>query len=152
MSEYNSIAPALKCLHADNFTTYFKSHAFHFNVQGNTFAQDHGLLEEIYSFLWEQHDTLGEQIRQLNLPTSISMSDMLKTTEISEASGVTSNSVNMFESILKDFNILMANAQWVYDKAESSNMGGLSTLVGDYLKDLSKLRWKVRATLGKSMP
>jgi len=151
MSEYSSVTPALRCLHADNFTTYFKSHAFHFNVQGSTFAQDHGLLEEIYDFLWEQHDTLGEQIRQLNLPTAISMKAMLATTEITESTSMIDNSAAMFNSLLTDFNLLMTNAQWVYDKAESSQLGGLSTLIGDYLKGLSKLRWKIKATLGKSL-
>jgi hypothetical protein len=26
----------------------------------------------------------------------------------------------------------------------------LATLIGDYIKDLSKLNWKVKATIGKS--
>lgn len=151
MSEYTSIGPALKCLHADNFITYAKSHSFHFNVQGNTFAQDHGLLEEVYQFLWDQHDTLGEQIRQLNLPTAISIKAMLATTEITEMTHLVDDSKSMFNELLNDFGILMKNAQWIYDKAEATGQGGLSTLIGDYLKALSKLRWKLRATLGKSL-
>ena len=62
----NSLFNLLTQLFADNFVTYFKSHSYHFNVDGPMFAQDHELLNEIYDFLWAQHDMLGEQIRQMD--------------------------------------------------------------------------------------
>jgi len=149
-SDLNTIVSALRCLYADNFVTYYKAHGFHFNVEGNTFAQDHALLQEIYDYLYEQHDKLGEQIRQLDKPAPSSLKAILGISEIIETASANSSSRNMFEAILEDFEMLMRNGQWLYDAAGESNYGGLETLIGDYLKDLSKLRWKVKATLGKS--
>jgi len=70
-------------LYGSNFIVYFKSHVFHFNVQSGTFSQDHALLEEIYDFLWEQHDVLGELIRQQSIPVPVCLNDMIDLSSIS---------------------------------------------------------------------
>jgi starvation-inducible DNA-binding protein len=149
----SSLLAALKCLYTDNFVTYYKSHGFHFNIQGTTFSQDHGLLEEIYNFLWEQHDMLGEQIRQFDLPVLPSLRAVLTTTEVNESTTTTTGTQkSIFSELLPDLELLMKNGQYVYDSADKNYCGGLATLIGDYLKGVSKLRWKVKATLGRSMP
>jgi len=137
-------------LFADNFVTYFKSHSYHFNVEGPMFAQDHALLQEIYEFLHEQHDGLGEQIRQLNKGTPCSLKEVLKMTEIVECDSPKKPSKEMFTWLNEDFDCLCECAQKIYDEADMECYGGLATFVGDYIRDLSKLNWKVRATLGKS--
>jgi len=146
----NSLITQLTQLYADNFVTYYKSHGYHFNVEGPMFAQDHALLEEIYDFLWAQHDMLGEQIRQMDKAVPCSLKDVLKMSEIIECDSPQKTSKEMFTWLNKDFDCLIEYAQTLYDDADLSSQGGLATLIGDYLKDLSKLNWKVKATLGKS--
>jgi starvation-inducible DNA-binding protein len=137
-------------LYADNFVTYYKSHGYHFNVDGPMFAQDHALLEEIYDFLWTQHDMLGEQIRQMDKPVPCSLKEVLGMTDIIECDSPKKPSKEMFTWLNQDFNCLIECAQKLYDDADMQSYGGLATLVGDYIKDLSKLNWKVKATIGKS--
>lgn len=146
----NNLVTLLTQLYADNFVTYYKSHGYHFNVDGPMFAQDHALLEEIYDFLWAQHDMLGEQIRQMDKAVPCSLKDILKMTDIIECDSPQKSSKEMFTWLNKDFDSLLADAQTLYDDADLSSYGGLATLIGDYLKDLSKLNWKVKATIGKS--
>jgi len=146
----NSLITQLTQLYADNFVTYYKSHGYHFNVEGPMFAQDHALLEEIYDFLWAQHDMLGEQIRQMDKAVPCSLKDVLKMSEIIECDSPQKTSKEMFTWLNKDFDCLIEYAQTLYDDADLSSQGGLATLIGDYLKDLSKLNWKVKATIGKS--
>jgi len=145
-----SLVPALRNLFADNFVVYYKSHGYHFNVEGPTFAQDHELLNEIYDFLWASHDTLGEQLRQMDKPAPSSLKAVLSLSEITECNTLDSTSKTMFSELTDDFDTLMRNAQWLYDTAGDSCCGGLETMLGDYLKDLSKLNWKVKATLNRS--
>jgi starvation-inducible DNA-binding protein len=147
----DAIVSALRCLYADNFVTYYKSHGFHFNVQGPTFAQDHALLNEIYDFLYEQHDMLGEQLRQMDKAAPSSLKSILSISEITETNDFDIPSKEMFYDLLEDFDMLLRNGQWLYDAAGESKLGGLETLIGDYLKDLSKLHWKLKATVGKSI-
>jgi len=146
----NSLITQLTELYANNFVTYYKSHGYHFNVEGPMFDQDHALLEEIYDFLWTQHDMLGEQIRQMDKAVPCSLKEVLKLTDIIECDSPQKTSKEMFTWLNKDFDCLIDYAQTLYDDADLSSQGGLATLIGDYIKDLSKLNWKVKATLGKS--
>jgi starvation-inducible DNA-binding protein len=140
----------LRNLFADNFTVYYKSHGYHFNVEGPTFVQDHELLNEIYDFLWAQHDSLGEQLRQLDKPALPSLKAILDTTEIVECNKLGESSKTMFTELCNDFEILIQNAQGLFEVSEEAGYGGLNTYIGDYLRDLNKLHWKVKATIGKS--
>lgn len=141
----------LQQLWADNFLVYFKSHVFHFNVQGPTFGQDHGLFQEIYEFLWDQHDVLGEQIRQLDKPVLTSLEQLIAASSVDEAESKVMDIKGMLTEMAEELSELIELAQAVYDRAESSCCGGLSTVIGDYLKGINKLNWKVKASLGKSI-
>jgi starvation-inducible DNA-binding protein len=138
----------LRNLFADNFVVYYKSHGYHFNVQGPTFAQDHELLNEIYDFLWAQHDMFGEQLRQLDKPAPSSLKAILDISEVTECLKLGESSATMFGELSDDFDTLMRNAQWLFEN--SAECGGLNTFIGDYMRDLSKIHWKIKATLGKS--
>ena len=146
----NNLITQLTQLYADNFVTYYKSHGYHFNVDGPMFAQDHALLEEIYDFLWAQHDMLGEQIRQMDKPVPCSLKEVLSMSDITECDSPKKPSKEMFTWLNQDFDCLIEYAQKLYDDADMQSYGGLATLIGDYIKDLSKLNWKVKATIGKS--
>jgi starvation-inducible DNA-binding protein len=145
------LVSALRCLFADNFVVYYKSHGFHFNVQGQTFSQDHSLLNEIYDYLYENHDTLGEQIRQLDKPAPTTLKSILSVSEIDEETNVIDNPAKQLEALSADFETLLRNGQWVYEEAGRQCCGGLETYLGDYLAGLSKLNWKVKATLKRSL-
>jgi len=146
----SNLCTMLMQLFADNFVTYFKSHTYHFNVQGVTFSQDHALLQEIYEFLHDQHDGIGEQIRQQEKGTPCSLKELLKMTDIVECDSPEKPSEEMFKWLNQDFDCLIECAQKLYDEADMQGYGGLATFTGDYIRDLSKLNWKVKATLGKS--
>lgn len=146
----NELIKGLMLLYSNNFVVYYKAHSFHFNVQGPTFAQDHAVLEEIYTFLWEQHDMLGEQIRQFNKSVPISMSDVTTFAAIGEEENTIKNPANMYTILSDNVEGLIDNAQFVYDTAGDARQGGCETLIGDYLKSLSKLYWKLKALQGKS--
>jgi len=143
------IVSGLKNLHADNFVVYFKSHVFHFDVQGANFSQDHALLNEVYDFLLDMHDTLGEQIRQLDSLPCSSLKDMLEYSVIGESKDGDKSSKEMLGILSNDFDSLNGSAQALYES--TTECGGLQTMLGDYLKDLSKIHWKIKATIGKSI-
>jgi len=144
------LVSALRCLFADNFVVYYKSHGFHFNIQGQTFSQDHSLLNEIYDYLWDNHDSLGEQLRQLDKPAPTSLKAILSVSEIEEEPKVIEDQTKQLEALMSDFEALLRNGQWVYEEAGKQNVGGFETYLGDYLAGLSELNWKVKSTLKRS--
>ena len=122
----------LRELFADNFVLYYKVHAFHFNVQGKTFIQDHSFLEEIYDFLWTEHDNLGEQLRQLNLPVFPDLKKVIDASCLSEVTSVIDDPQVMWNKIHLDLVNIINNAQAVYVFAGNDQFGGLETYLGVY--------------------
>ena len=143
------VSAALHTLLADNFVTYFKVHTYHFSVQGTAFAQDHGLLNEIYDFLWASHDTFGEVIRQMDDLPCQSLKEILAETCLKEITTPKILQKDIFDDVANDIASLMDVAQDLYNI--SSDCGACQTVVGDYMVALSKLHWKVRATIGRSI-
>ena len=150
LTDESTIVYALRNLYADNFAVYYKSHTYHFNVEGPTFLQDHMLLEEIYTFLQESHDTLGELIRQMHKEAPPSLKVILDLTNITEAKTAKVPSKAMFNDLNNDFTAVHESGQWLFHAFDEAGYGGLNTAIGDYLKELSKLHWKIQATLGVS--
>ena len=50
---------------ADTFILYYKTHSFHWNVEGPHFHSLHETFEDQYQELWEATDELAERIRAL---------------------------------------------------------------------------------------
>lgn len=60
-----AIADALSHVLADTYRLIFKTHAYHWNVEGPLFYSVHSLTEEQYEEMFEAADVLAERIRAL---------------------------------------------------------------------------------------
>ena len=141
----------LQQLWADNFLVYFKAHSMHFNVEGDSFVSDHAMFSEVYEYLYTEHDRIGEQIRQFDKPVLVSLKSMIAASSIDELSVKTCTNTAMFSNLVEDLGQLMATAQSVYELAGKDKGGGLENLLGEYIMNVSKLKWKLKAILGKSI-
>lgn len=85
-SEKNSkaIADALQSVLADTYVLYFKTHSFHWNVEGINFKTLHVLFEEQYTELWNATDIIAERIRALGSYGPLSFKDILETGNLQE--------------------------------------------------------------------
>lgn len=147
----NAIVVPLQQLWADNFLVYFKSHVFHFNVQGPTFMADHALFQEVYEYLWDAHDTLGETIRQLDKPVLTSLEQLISASSVDESEPNVKDSKSMLLELSEELDELIMSTQGLYDTAEDAGYAGVATMLGDYSKALNKLNWKLKASAGKSI-
>ena len=59
------LADNLKITLANVFVMYFKSHSFHWNVEGPNFSQYHKFLDDLYNDLWDSVDTIAEGVRKI---------------------------------------------------------------------------------------
>jgi DNA-binding ferritin-like protein len=129
----------------DNFLSYFKAQVYHINVTGPNFHQYHELFSDVYEYLYEWHDKLSEQLRQLDYKVEVKLSKMVDNSIIDEADK--DEALAMVADILVDLDKLLKTSQALYDEAGMDKKGGLETLVGDYMVGVSKLRWMLKATL-----
>ncbi len=83
--DYRKIAKALKGYLADTTITYYKTHGFHWNVEGQNFYSLHLMFEKFYEELWESMDEIAERIRALGEKAPPSLAELLKEGTIEEA-------------------------------------------------------------------
>lgn len=140
-----SLKRDLAKLVVDNFVAYFQAHAYHLNVVGDDFVQFHGLFEEVYDFLWESHDMLSEQQRQLNSFCDTSLKTFVQHTSM-PLDNTATTAQRMLVDMANSLDELSMSAQKLYEQAGTEKCGGLETALGDYLKAINKLHWKLTAS------
>lgn len=137
----SAVTNKLKSLIAHNFVTYFKAHSYHLNITGPDFNEYHAFLEEIYTKLWEWHDGLSEQLRQAGEKFPFDLKQIAQDVELNVKQA--SETKAMFTDLLHCLDYLIASAAEIYRAA----LPAMETVIGDYSVDLTKLHWKIKATL-----
>ena len=64
-TQQDRTAPGLPTLLADTYAIYLKTHGYHWNVRGPSFAALHALFMTQYTEMWTAIDTVAERIRAL---------------------------------------------------------------------------------------
>jgi len=136
----------LTTLIANNFVVYFKSHVYHLNITGPNFPQYHALLQEVYDYLWENHDALNEQLRQMGVMCPTSLKDYAEECDISLDNKAKTDK-EMLKDLVNCLEMILEVSQILYAEAGSEGHGALETYIGDYMTGVSKLKWKVESSL-----
>jgi starvation-inducible DNA-binding protein len=95
------LAEAISDVLADTYRLMFKTHAYHWNVEGPLFFSIHNLTEEQYEDLFAAADELAERIRALGHLAPLTMADILERSVIKDAEG-TPDARTMVEDLAKD--------------------------------------------------
>lgn len=82
------IAEHLQKVLADTFTLYFKTHSYHWNVEGNRFHSLHEMFEEQYTEMWQAIDEIAERLRAIDEYAPVSLAELMKNASMSEADKV----------------------------------------------------------------
>ena len=84
------VVEALKEVIANAYALYFKTHSYHWNVEGPMFQACHEMFETQYTEMWEALDDLAERLRALGEYAAFNTEDILKGATIKSATGVPS--------------------------------------------------------------
>lgn len=82
-----AIAEGLADVLADTYRLVFKSHAYHWNVEGPLFYSVHNLTEDHYENMFKAADELAERIRALGHLAPSSMADITARSAIEDRAG-----------------------------------------------------------------
>lgn len=85
--ETGKIADGLADVLADTYRLVFKSHAYHWNVEGPLFYSVHNMTEEHYENLFKAADELAERIRALGHLAPTTMADIMARSRVEDRSG-----------------------------------------------------------------
>lgn len=101
---------------ADTFTLYFKTHAYHWNVEGVHFDTLHKLFGDQYTEMWEAMDDIAERIRAIGAYAPMNVADMMKASDLTSAEGQVS-AIDMVKDLAKDHEMISKHIAQGIEKA-----------------------------------
>lgn len=123
---------------------YRKLQNYHWNIIGKDFFVIHTKLEEYYNQVNKQIDEIAEHILMINGEPLGTMKDYLENTSIQEAKNEKIKDNEVFETIIKDYGILLQNVTNIKKEADEQMDYPTSSLMDDYILDYTKILWMLK--------
>ncbi len=123
---------------------YRKLQNYHWNIIGKDFFVIHSKLEEYYDKINEQIDEIAEHILMINGQPLGTMNDYLQNTSIQEAKNEKVKDNEVFETIIKDYGVLLENVTNIKKEADEQMDYLTSSLMDGYISDYTKILWMLK--------
>ena len=129
----------------DTFTLYFKTHAYHWNVEGPHFDALHKLFGDQYTEMWEAMDDIAERIRALGDYAPMNVTDIMKPSDLTSAKkqikamAMVKDLAKDHEEISKHLAIAIEKAAEIGDEVTADLLIGRQTIH-------DKTAWMLNAT------
>lgn len=123
---------------------YRKLQNYHWNITGKDFFVIHSKLEEYYDKINEQIDEVAEFILMINGEPLGTMKDYLENTTIQEAKNEKVKDKEVFETITKDYGILLENVTNIKKEADEQTDYLTSALMDNYILEYTKILWMLK--------
>jgi starvation-inducible DNA-binding protein len=140
-----SLANALQKALADSFVLYFKTHSFHWNVEGPNFHSLHLMFEGQYTEIWAALDELAERLRAMDEYAPISYTEMIKNAHIDESSQMLS-AMDMVKTLAEDNLAVVDTLQSALEIAQDAGDEATGDLMIVRIAAHEKAAWMLRST------
>lgn len=137
---------AMNKVFGDTFVMYYKTHSYHWNVEGRSFFADHTFLEEIYTEVYGVVDTFAEHIRYLDAYAPTSLMKLKQYSSVDEDDTVV-DSLQMISNLMAANDVVILSLMQAYKIAEAAGEIGVSNFLQDRVIAHQKHRWMLKATL-----
>ena len=141
----NELSAALKIALANTFVMYFKSHSYHWNVEGPNFNDYHGYFGGLYEELWGAVDPIAEHIRAIDQYAPFGLADMYDAKTVADDQSRVVDTKQMFFNLIDANDEVIASLNKAYDLANYSKQNGLANFIQDRLDVHAKHGWQLRA-------
>lgn len=139
------IVEGLKAALADTFVLYFKTHSFHWNVEGPHFKQLHDLFMEQYTEFWNATDEIAERIRALGAYAPNAWNEMSKSTKLQET-GQTPDAKAMVAMLANDNEAIVGTLKPLLSVAQKHGDEVTADLMIQRITVHEKAAWMLRST------
>ena len=144
--EKKPVVDALSRLLADSYTTYLKTHNFHWNVTGPMFNTLHTMFETQYTELAMAVDEIAERIRALGAPAPGTYAAFQKLSSVREPKSLP-NARGMIDQLAKDQDAIAKSARAVIKAAEGAGDSASADLATRRIDTHQKNAWMLRSHL-----
>jgi starvation-inducible DNA-binding protein len=143
----DELITALKILVANQTFMYYKTHAFHWNLEGIEFPQYHEFFGDLYTDIYNSVDPTAENIRKLGAYAPTSLSELYNYKTIEEVDHVVPLLRDMLGQLLVDNDKVIDSLNKVFSLAQEQNKQGLCNFIADRLDTHAKHGWMIRASM-----
>ncbi|MEL6869722.1 MAG: Dps family protein [Pseudomonadota bacterium] len=141
-----AIAAGLSRLLADTYTTYLKTHNFHWNVTGPMFATLHTLFETQYLEMATAVDEIAERIRALGVAAPGSYAAFSELSSVHEETG-TPSAKQMIAQLVRAQETIARTAREVMPLADAASDEPTADLLTQRMHLHEKNAWMLRSLL-----
>lgn len=134
----------MKVYLADNVAFGMKAQQYHWNVEGDDFAQHHEFLGDLYQEVDGVIDNIGEFIRTLDSYAPLSPARMAELSNLSDTD-VAPDAMVMMRNLYNDNNVVINTIMEAYRLAERYSEIGLSNFLQDRIVAHKKHQWMLRS-------
>lgn len=134
----------LKVILGTNFNLYFKSHSFHWNIEGENFVEYHTYLGEFYQKIFTNVDTIAEKIRMLDSYAPTGLSRIMELSAIEETDNIPDDK-GMFTQLKTDNDKMIIQIKAGIVLANNSNEDAISNYLQELLDQHQLHAWFLRS-------
>ena len=143
----DKLTASLKIALANTFVMYFKSHSYHWNVEGFAFGPYHEFFGGIYDDLYGAVDPLAEHLRKLDGYAPVSLMELYNYKTITEDSVKPENIHAMLYNLQQDNTAVYNTLSTVFDLATDAKVQGLANYIADRMDAHKKIEWQIKSSL-----
>ena len=145
----NELIAALRLALGNTFFMYYKTHAYHWNVEGIEFSQYHDFFGDLYEEVYGAVDPTAENLRKLGAYAPISIMELYNYKTITEDSVMPVMLTDMLPNLIAANNEVYNAFSKVFDLATAAKEQGLANFAADRMDAHRKHGWMLTASLKK---
>jgi len=145
----DELKTAIKVLLANATVMYYKTHQFHWNVEGIEFTQYHTFFEDIYTDVYGSIDPTAELLRKLDDYTPVSLDELFKYKTLQEETTRTPLLSDILASLIKANEEVLTSLNKVFDLATKNKQQGIANFIADRIDTHQKHGWFLKASAKK---
>jgi starvation-inducible DNA-binding protein len=145
----DELKTAIKVLLANATVMYYKTHQFHWNVEGIEFTQYHEFFGDLYIDVYNSVDPIAELLRKLDEYAPVSIDELYKYKTLEEETTRVILLSDILTSLIKANDEVLASLNKVFTIANADKQQGICNFIADRIDTHQKHGWFLRASAKK---
>lgn len=141
----NELTTALRIALANIYVMYFKTHAYHWNVEGPNFNDYHGYFASLYEDVYGSVDPMAENLRKLGAYAPFSLDNLFSSKTATEDLVMPTKYNTMFGNLIVANEEVIAALNKVFQLALVANEQGLANFVSERIDTHKKHAWQLKS-------
>jgi len=140
-----SLIEELEGVLGDVVVLYFRTHGYHWNVEGADFQEYHALFETIYEDIYSSIDPFAEILRKLDSYAPFKLESFSKLSSLKD-SKVATDPKSMALDLLSANEHLIDKLKACFNTANDADEQGIANFIAERIDMHQKWRWQLKAS------